>query len=54
MEVAKLILEYFKALIWPISVLLLAWIFKPEIRAVREFGRHHFLAESRRTLKIKF
>ncbi len=34
MEVAKLILEYLKALIWPTSVLLLAWIFRPEIRAV--------------------
>jgi hypothetical protein len=34
MEVAKLILEYVKALIWPTAALSLAWIFKPEIRAV--------------------
>jgi hypothetical protein len=34
MEVAKLILEYVKTLIWPTSTLLLAWIFKPEIREV--------------------
>jgi len=33
MEVAKLILEYVKALIWPTAALLLAWIFKLEIRA---------------------
>lgn len=34
MEIAKLILEYVRTLIWPTVALLLAWIFKPEIRAV--------------------
>ncbi len=34
MEVAKVILEYVKALIWPTVSLLLAWLFKPEIRAL--------------------
>lgn len=34
MEVAKLILEYVKSLAWPTTALLLAWIFRHEIRAV--------------------
>jgi hypothetical protein len=34
MEVAKLILEYVKALIWPTAAFILALMFKPEIRAV--------------------
>ena len=34
MQIAKLVLEFLKALIWPVTVLLLAWVFKREIRAV--------------------
>src|SRR5258708_40073160 len=34
MEIAKLVLEFLKTLIWPTTALLLAWVFKREIRAV--------------------